>query len=167
MCQFMKKYSSEVFQVLQYGLHLSFLFGRSDKTAAWLLERTDRAHTPKTFVSCLPFCWCLCIGWRNKKCPASLSVCLNICVFFIENRAPHRLGSRDPGSLWCYCWITEGIGQQISRGLSAGVEIGVAVRCRTARTHGGSAARAFVCKSAKKKKKNGAVPLHVVWCKIT
>lgn len=74
---------------------------------------------PKTFVSCLPLCWCLCIGWCNKNVQP-ISQCVLTSVSFIENRATHRPAFRDPGSLWCYCWTTEGIGQQISRGLSAG-----------------------------------------------
>ncbi len=74
---------------------------------------------PKMFVSCLLFCWCLCIDWCNKNVPP-ISQCVLTSVSFIENRATHRPGSRDRGSLWCYCWITVGIGQQISKGLSAG-----------------------------------------------
>lgn len=91
------------------------------KMAAWLLEQRDPlvCQTFETFVSCLLLCWCLCIGWCNKNVQP-ISQCVLTSVSLIENGATHGPGSRDPGSLWCYCWITEGIGQQISRGLSAG-----------------------------------------------
>ena len=74
--------------------------------------------------------------------------------FFIENRATLGLGSRDPGSLWCYCWITEGIGQQISRGLSAGVRL--ALLCAAERPGRTEAAlpELLYAKVQKKRKKN-------------
>lgn len=114
---------------------------------------------PETFVSCLLLCWCLCIGWCNKNVQP-ISQCVLTSVSLIENRATHRPGSRDPGSLWCYCWITEGIGQQISRGLSAGWDWHCCV------LQNGPDARRQHCQSfCMQKCKIGAVPLHVVWCK--
>lgn len=97
-----------------------FLFYLSIQEDGCMIGGVDRlTYMPKMFVSCLLFCWCLCIGWCNKNVQP-ISQCVLTSVSFIENRATHGPGSRDPGSLWCYCWITEGIGQQISRGLSAG-----------------------------------------------
>lgn len=107
-----------MFQVLQYGLH--FLFYLSiQEDGCMILVRTDwllcqRRLFPDFFSVDV---FVLADAIKNVQ---PISQCVLTSVSFIENHATLGPGSRDPGSLWCYCWITEGIGQQICRGLSAG-----------------------------------------------
>lgn len=108
-----------MYHVLQYGL-LFFSIWAFRKMAAWSLERTgwlvcQRCLFPASFSVDV-----FVLADTIKKSVQPISERVLTSVSFTEHRATHRPGSSDPGSRWCYCWITEGIGQQISRGLSTG-----------------------------------------------
>lgn len=98
----------------------SFLFEHSER---WLHDRwSGQAALYAKDVCFLPpfLLMSLYLADTIKTSVQPISQRVLTSVSFTEHRATHRPGSSDPGSRWCYCWITEGNGQQISRGLSAG-----------------------------------------------
>lgn len=107
-----------------------------------------RTCWPGAFVSWCCFCWYFSFVWCNKNVqPISSCVSTSVLLIFVGEPLG-GLCSAGPGSPWCYGWITEGAGRQISGGIRVWHRRATAEWARPA---GGCA----------KEQKLGAVPSHV------